>query len=219
MGYGTGDYYHDQEQARGISRELLIAIGAGALLLIGAVIVLGVLLLRAFGQQETAEPPRQPSYDVPTAREAYVHAVQQIREYDLGAQLASGAGAWTPVIDPVYLDAGRTGWTFHFYLPASHEMATVIVDRGGSTRVAEVQPWETPPSLLDDQGWQVDSSQAIGAFLDSCQAALDQPDVQVQMRLSTAAENQRLMWQAGAVTRENQSVCEVRVDATTGQVR
>ena len=94
------------------------------------------MTVKPFSPAEVAEPPRQPSYDVLTAREAYIPAVTLIRDSDPGAQLATGTGVWTPNIDNVYLEAGRTGWTFHFYLPTSAEMATVIVNRGGDARVA-----------------------------------------------------------------------------------
>jgi hypothetical protein len=218
MGY-TVDL--DQEEGQGISRELVIAIIFGAFLLFGALIVVAFLVIRGVGQsRDAAAAGPQPSYDVPTAREAYLPAVEAIRTRDPGAQLASGVGAWTPTIDPVYLNAGRTGWTFHFYLPSSQQMATVIVDRGGQARIPEVLAWETPPDLLDDRDWQIDSSQAATLFLQTCRAALDsQPDLQAQMRLSASADLGRLMWQARVVTGENQPVCEVNIDAETGQVR
>jgi hypothetical protein len=83
------------------------------------------------------------SYDIPTAREAYAPAVTLIRQKDPGAQLASATGAWTSVIDRALLKNGRTGWTFAFYLPATQQMALVIVDRVTGPRIASTEAWAT----------------------------------------------------------------------------
>jgi hypothetical protein len=196
-----------------------------ALLAFLGVVVLGLLVIgialiasRARSQAQT-QAPAAVSLDVPTAREAYVPAVETIRERDVGAQLASGTGAWTPTIDPAQLESGRTGWTYYFYLPASGEMASVIVDRGGSVHIGDVETWETPPELLDDSLWEVDSPQAVSNLLASCQTVLDEEEgAWVQARISAAAEHRRLLWQTQVIN-DNQVVCEVNVDATTGQVR
>ena len=146
--------------------------------------------------------------------------MELIRQYDPGAQPASGAAAWTPELDSLYVETGRSGWTFHFYLPTNREMATVIVDRGGSARVTALHSWATPPRLLDIQGWTVDSGQAMGLFLEVCQPILgSQPDLDVQMRLSTAADAGRLTWLMEVIAPDEQALCEVSVDASTGQLR
>ncbi len=161
------------------------------------------------------------SYDIPTAREAYVPAVTLIREQDPGAQLASATGAWTPVVDRALLKNGRTGWTFAFYLPATGQMALVIVDRVTGPRIAHREDWASPPDLLDDQTWQIDSGGAgMNAFVDTCGGTLDaQPDGQVQATLTMAAENRWLLWQYQLLAPDGTVSCQVSVDASSGQVR
>lgn len=208
----------------GLSREMIIAIALGALIFLGGIFAIALLLVFDPGQNDAgAALAPALDYDILTAREAYVPAVELIRQTDAGAELASGSGAWTPTINMNYLTAGRTGWTFHFYLPASGEMATVIVDRGGSAWIAEQVAWETPPDLLDDQNWQVDSAQAMDQFYQICGAPLESEsseDNVVQARLSTASSNRGLIWQITAVSLSTElPICGVTVDATTGSVR
>lgn len=218
--YDQYDQYDAPEEPTGINSMLLILIGLAAVVVLGAITV-GVLVgLSMLGRGAESPAPNQPSFDVPTAREAYLPAVDLIRQSDPGAQLASGAGAWTPGVDPVYLQSGRTGWTFSFYLPASQEMAEVVVNRGGSAAIVEVQDWETPPMLLDDQGWQIDSPQALGMFLSVCQEEVNAaPDITVQTRLSASAQFNNLIWQMVATNDAGERVCVVSVDASTGQYR
>jgi hypothetical protein len=207
------------EQEQGCRQWLVIGLAVLGLLTLGALVIGGLITLAGSGRRtETAGLPPQVDFSVPTAREAYVPAVNLIRQQDPLAALASGAGAWTPVISADQLNAGRTGWTFHFYLPTLGQMATVVVDRGGVAHIVEVKPWETPPDLLQDQGWQIDSPQAISQMIAGCQDMLNaQPDAQVEARLSTAASNRRLVWQVKVFSPENPlALCEVRLDATTG---
>jgi hypothetical protein len=161
------------------------------------------------------------SYDVPTAREAYVPAVTMIRKQDPGAKLASATGTWTPTIDRALLNNGRTGWTFAFYLPATNQMAMVIVDRVTGPRIANTEGWATAPELLDDQTWQIDSGGAgMNAFIQTCSGTLDaQPASQVQATLTTAAENGWLLWQYQLLAPDGAISCQVSVDASSGQVR
>jgi|GEM_PF-942013 len=198
------------------------------LLVFVATLLLGVLC--AAGSVITFRPARPVEsqdaevvldYAVQTAREAYVPAVEVIRAEDPGAVLASAGGVWNPVIDQVYLKAGRTGWTFHFYLPATRQMAAVVVDRGGQALIDSVQPWETPPVLLDDMRWQADSPIALQAFNQACSETLSgTPDARVEARLSTASSNMTLMWSVKLISVEDPlAVCQVNVDAVTGLVR
>lgn len=178
--------------------------------------------LGIIGGAAATPPPRPPDFEVPTAREAYVPAVEAIRAIDPLAELAAGTGVWTPLIDSVQLEAGRTGWTFFFYLPNYGEMAQVVVDRGKVAHVVSRIPWQTPPSLLSDQGWLVDSPQAVNRLLEVCREVLNEAgeDAYVQLWLSTAAEHRTLLWLARVVPISgSQEACEVRVDAVTGVLR
>jgi hypothetical protein len=124
------------------------------------------------------------------------------------------------VINQAELQAGRTGWTFYFYLPAKKQLAAVIADRAGGARVAGVQPWETPPDGIDDQKWQQDSPVGISGFLDKCRGGLAaQPDRQAIVRLSASADNAALVWNYRVVSPDQQAICEYSIDGNTGAPR
>lgn len=215
--------YHPEleqkEKKPGPGRTLLIVGGLGVMVC-GMVIAAAAVYLLVIRPGTSTAASVEISYGIPTAREAYPSAIEVARQQDTGARLVSAAGAWTPVIDRAYLSAGRTGWTFHFYLPSAGQMLSVVVDRAGSARATELLGWETPPELLDDQGWAIDSSIGITDFLGECQGVLNnQPDGWVEARLSLAGSNARLVWQFQVLDPQNTILCEVALDATTGQRR
>jgi hypothetical protein len=166
----------------------------------------------------TATPLATPDPDILTAREAYVAAVEVIRAADPGAILASAAGAWTPNVVAPNVIAGRTGWTFHFFLPATSELATVLVERGGTARIASREAWDDQPSLIDDQGWQVDSGEAVLRALEQCQVTVIPAELSVKARLTLAASAGSVRWRV-SVDEQGQDTCIVLIDATTGAVR
>lgn len=211
--------YGEDSESDGLTPQQLLIIAAIAIgvLITAIVFVAGTVFLSRNSRQPTA-PAETVNVAIPTAREAYVPAVEAIRAVDLGAQLASASGSWNPVVSQVHLAAGRTGWTFHFFLPASSEMARVVVDQGGATRVAEILPWETPPQLLDDQSWELDSSAAMAAFIDACGGALND-STSVESRLSLAASNRQLVWDVVVYDAGSNAVCDVSIDGTTGRDR
>lgn len=195
-----------------------------ALTFVLGLIVAAVLLLRLQPYQaQTDQAPAAPvDYEIPTAREAYVPAVEAIRAIDPQAVLMEGVGVWTPVITTTQLNAGRTGWTFYFYLPDTGEMAQVIVDRGKVARVAGRQPWDTPPDLISDQGWRIDSPEAVRFLQENCQAAFDAAgtDAHVLAQLSAAAGNRTLMWNVRVDSAADTEIaCPVTVDAIIGVLR
>lgn len=196
----------------------------GAVLLVVVLIFLcvaGYLILRQRGGGAQAAAVPQPEMDVPTAREAYLPAVDVVRAEDAGAQLASAVGSWSPTINADNLITGRTGWTFYFYLPSSKRMVWVVVSRGGGARITQTQDWDTPPALQEDQGWQIDSGQAVATSMQTCQPTLDaHPDSVVEALLSLAADNRALVWRVSVTPGDPAApTCVVSLDATTGQVR
>jgi hypothetical protein len=201
-----------------LSPELQVAIAFGLTLVAGLICVVALYpRLRADQSQGGQE---QSDLTIPTAREAYNAAHAMITEIDPAAQLADAVGLWSPVIDPVQFRAGRTSWTFHYYLPSTGEMAVVVVGRDNETRVASRVPWETPPDVISPGGWRIDSPE-VAVQLDSlCAETLRAaPESTLELRLSTAVENRSLLWQAHLLSDDPLVVCEVLIDATTGLMR
>jgi hypothetical protein len=217
-----------EEKKPSSNRGLLIGIAVVVVLclclIIGGVLV-GPVLAQLQGGSNTggvvAGDSGAVASDIPTAREAYVPAVTLIRQQDAGAVLVTAAGAWTPVINRAEMEAGRTGWTFYFYLPSTGEMAAVVANRiGADPRILEVQSWLTPPDVMDDQRWEIDSGWGMSKFLPECQSVLNsQSDSEVQAYLSMAAGNRQMLWQYQVLAPDQNVLCSVNVDASTGQIK
>ncbi len=196
---------------------LLIFLGV---LLCGTVIALASVFLLKPDAVQSGSPQAVPDFAIKTAREAYPAAVELIRAEDAGAQLASAIGVWTPGTPAINIESGRTGWTFYFYLPASGEMAEVVVDRDGAATLASREPWASAPGLLDDRRWQTDSSQAMALTLERCADALrGVDDATFEARLTTALSSGQITWQVTATGGDGDTVCAATIDALTGLVR
>ena len=209
--------YPDQAQPQQVKPRTdptLIIVGG----LVFLVILGGIMLAAAFIFRPPSTPAVVPtvSYNVPTAREAYPAAVDLIRAQDVGAELVSAQGIWTPNIDMALLMSGRTGWTFFFYLPAKGVLASVITDTSTGARIASVKPWQTPPNVNDERSWVADSSIGMDLFIQKCGGEIhDNREVLVTM--STARELGTLLWQRQVITPDENVVCEADTDARTGQ--
>jgi len=192
----------------------------GGLLALMAVACLAVIAVLVFSQS-AARPSEPVPVDIPSARDGYPDALKIARQNDLQAVLVSIAGAWTPNISHAALAEGRTGWTYYIFLPATQQMAAIVVDRAGSARIASTQKWQTPPDVLDDQTWAIDSGQGMVPFLQKCDSAISATSgSQVQAWLTTAkTQGGRLAWRYTVMASDESVVCEVAVDAQTGQVK
>lgn len=199
----------------------ILAFG-GALMCALTLVVPRLLAAPESAPREAAErDATPPDAEAPTARQAYIPAVELIRETDPAAQLATAVGAWMPTVDRAALGAGRTGWTFYFYLPASGEMGQVVVSRDMEARLLDTRPWQPAPELLSDQRWRTDSPDAAEPLLAACEDALDETEgASAHIRLTTAASARTLLWYGQVVAPgEDEPVCEVTVDALTGLPR
>jgi hypothetical protein len=218
MAYGRGG-------RRGLNPPVLIGI---VIIVVALLLLCGAVVFYFNSSRQSAEPEAptgtpapQPDLDVPTARQYYPDAVEAARARDVGAKLASAAGGWTPIIKADNLNSGRTGWTYHFYLPSEKKMLWIAVDRGGEVRTVQEQDWDTPPGLIDDQGWKIDSAEALALAMQTCQATLAaDPKATVEARLSLAASERAIVWHIRVTPSDPQGdACTVRIDATTGAFR
>jgi hypothetical protein len=83
-------------------------------------------------------------------------------------------------------------------------------------RIASVTAWQTPPKVLDERSWVADSSIGMDLFLAKCNGDLT-GDRQVIVRMSTAQENETLLWQRQVVSPDKTVICQADTDARTGQ--
>lgn len=218
------DLEEDKPQRVGFTLAPGLIVLAVFLLVLACAGMMGLVTvssLRPAPPQPTAIPPVQQDYSVPTAREAFVPALELIRQTDPGAELASAVATWYPTIDRTQLAAGRSSWAFHFYLPASEQMATVTVGQGVSPVLRSLESWPSQPALLDASRWLADSPLAISNGLVPCQEALaSRPDAYVEARFSTTQDHVVLLWNVSVrAPGEDAALCEARLDAVSGIVR
>lgn len=195
----------------------------GVLLLI-VVAVYGALLFVVSGGLEGGLPQAgssgepTPAYKVLTAKEAYPRAEKVAREWQSDARLSGATAAWNqPTV--AELTTGRTAWGFSFASPSVKETAIVTVI-GQQAELVRVQQASKVPELLDVAGWQVDSPQAIGIFLDHGGEGFlrDHPQSEIHLRLSTRAEEGTISWLVIGLSADGQSSAYLQIDAITGRV-
>lgn len=219
----TSSGFDDDEPRGGLSKEIQLVIVFLVVLIVGSICGFSATSGLRSGGGDTQQQAAAPVVDTraPTAREAYDIAYEFVVDQGSPVELASAVGIWTPGGSDLQLEAGRTGWTFYFYRPEVADMVTVVVGRDESVRIDGVVAWEPPPELTDVQSWRVDSPQAVEGFLSHCSDTLESTsDGIVELRLTTAAENRSVLWQASVTSQENPlSVCEVNIDGTTGLAR
>ena len=194
----------------------------GVLLLVVVAVYGGLLFLVSGGlggnPPQTGPPEPTPWYEVLTAREAYPQAEKVAKEWRGDARLSSATAAWSrPTV--AELTAGRTAWGFSFVSPSAEETAIVTVVGQQAERV-QVQPVSKVPELLDVAGWQVDSPQAIGMFLDQGGEGFlrDHPESEIHLRLSTRADEGTISWLAIGLSADGQTSSFLQIDAITGRV-
>jgi hypothetical protein len=157
----------------------------------------------------------------PTARTAYELARPVALAWADDAQLASVAGAWTQPIDMDAVYAGQTSWSFFFYSRSRAEMATVVTDQESAQFITST-PFPGEMVLLSDVGWVLDSQDVARLLMENggVEFMSGHSNVAINLRLSTATSNGRLLWIASVVSGDQLETASfvVEVDATSGEV-
>lgn len=208
-----------EERGPLLTPEMQFALAFVVVLVLGLLCGLTTLPGMLSNDDVQTQDVQQADFSLPTAREGVAAAIEFIREEDPGARLAGGGTVWYPVLNTTQVGTGRNTWTFFFYLPATAEMATVIVDNAGTPSIKEVVDWENPPPLLDAQLWRIDSPEVASHFAANCAEALDNAlETSVEFRLVMALEARNVVWVAQTADSSGIS-CEIAVDAVTGLLR
>jgi len=200
------------------------------LALVMAVAIAAVVIVISLTPSSTPRreaPPEAASTSAPTALEAYPAARDAALQWADDAQLAGAAGAWTPPINTGVMTTGRTSWSFFFYSRSLGGMATVVATEQGGQIDAQFissMAFPTETALLSDVGWVIDSNEVVRMLLENGGTAFmsgREDQVAVNLRLSTAASNGRILWIASALHGSDPSLASlvVEVDATTGEVQ
>lgn len=155
-----------------------------------------------------------------TAKNAYLLAYQATRNWQGDAMLVNATATWPQGAQAANLVAGQEMWGFIFYSPAAGRTAVVSIADGA----ASLSPRDTPQQLqpLDVSGWQMDSNDAIEAFLaGGGRAFLEREGITVfSMTLALNDPNQsgRAEWLMSLLATGNGRSFTMRLDATSGDV-
>lgn len=215
MGFLSGN---SQQRTVIILLALLVAVG-----------IVAVVVMISFTPRErsTEVEPTEMVHNAPTAMEAYPVAREVALAWADDAQLASAAGTWTRPIEMGSLNAGRTSWSFYFYSRTQAEVATVVATQEGDQIGAQfisTIPFPSEATLLSDVGWVFDSGDAVRILMENGGAEFvsgREESIAVNLRLSTAASNGRILWMASVIHGSDPSLSSivVEVDATSGEVQ
>jgi hypothetical protein len=151
--------------------QLAVLWGLGVLI----VVIMGALGFifsqaeRPQTQAPTAAPtvlPTQATYRLPetphSARNLYGRAEQAAQGWQRDAALVSASASWPfAALD----DLSRpVDWTFQFYSPATNRVYVINVNQTDVTPIREtLSPYSLPTVVVEQ--WQVDSHQAVNAWL------------------------------------------------------
>ena len=205
--------------------QLAILWGLGVLI----VVILGTLgwMFSRSRQPEALYPTRVPAetpspatpapavYRLPetphSARNQYVQAEGAARDWQPDATLVSAAASWSFVgLDDF---SKPIDWTFQFYSSTTGRVYTINVDQTGITPIREtLSPYALP--VIDVEHWQVDSYQAVNAWLNRGGGAFlkRHPVVDVSIRLARP-QGGNPAWTIVGIDDSGQAAQTERVDA------
>lgn len=146
-----------------------------------------------------------------SARNQYRLAAQAAQDWQPDAGLVSAAASW-PFAN---LDdfSRQIDWTYQFYSPVTGRVYTINVDQASVTPIREaLSPYALP--IVDVEQWQVDSYQAINAWLDRGGGVFlkQHPVVDVSIRLAQSQDDTPA-WTVVGMDDSGEAVQAERVDA------
>jgi hypothetical protein len=175
---------------------------------------------------EPATPPAPPTataarvYKLPatpySAKSLYASALQSAQVWQPDATLVSASTSWPfAKIDAL---SSPADWTFQFYSPRTHGIYVINVSETLVTPVREtLSPY--PMSGLSNEEWQLDSNQALNAWLSGGGGdyLLEHPVVDISARLVRSQEG-AAVWAVIAADRQSDDVYSVSIDASSGTI-
>lgn len=203
-----------------MTKTQIVILWGLAVLVVGVFVVLSQVVVRrpveAAVQVTQPVQVRQMPDIAQSAKKFYLRADQAARTWQGDAQLVSTTASW-PFARVGDLSV-PVEWTFQFFSPGTQVIYVVNVSESAATKIVETfSPYEV--QTIDIDRWQIDSPQALGAWLSyGGEDFLNQHsvvDVSARLRF---AEDGRLIWSMVGVVRGSQTLHLVKVDAESGEV-
>lgn len=142
-----------------------------ALLIIIGLAVAGFLLFGP-GVGSPSLPPNPSGNIAPTSAFAggtaleffYSFALPEAQKWQADAKLISATATLPRGTNRESLTGGKANWTFTFYSPATVSIAVIAVTGGQASLIAQ-RASDKALELVDLDGWQIDSPQAVDKML------------------------------------------------------
>ncbi|WP_420630387.1 hypothetical protein [Candidatus Leptofilum sp.] len=162
-----------------------------------------------------------PEYDGRSAIIAYAAAQETALAWQPDAQILTAQATWPQGATAQQLREGETSWGFTFYSPSAQKIAVFSVVEDNVALVSEGDHQQTEP-LLSASGWNLDSDEAIKAFLaGGGNRFLNEGGVAtltMALMASDIEENGRLEWQISLFSLQTGQAFTMRLDATSGEI-
>ena len=160
-------------------------------------------------------------FDGRTAIVAYAKAQQTAVEWQPDAVLLNAQATWPQGTTVTDLLQGETTWGFTFYSAAAEKIAIVSVVEDTAVVVTE-GPHQQEAPILSATGWNLDSKDAIEAFLaaggNSFMETAGVSTLTMALFADDQERNGRMEWQISLFSLQSNQALTVRLDATSGEV-
>lgn len=151
-----------------------------------------------------------------SARSLYSQAEQEAQAWQPDARLVSAAASW-PFADLDGLSA-EVDWTFSFYSPGTQRIYVLDVNPDRVLLIREtLSPYPLP--IVASEQWQIDSHQALNAWLNGGGGDFLQgyPVVDVSIRLGS--DDGRVVWTIAGAAHRSEAVFTMALDALDGSTQ
>ncbi len=160
-------------------------------------------------------------YDGRSAIVAYATAQKTAADWQPDAQLMTAQATWPQGATAALLKQGETSWAFTFYSPDAEQIAIFSVVEDKVNLVSQGDHQQTGP-LLSASGWNLDSQDAIEAFLaaggNTFLANGGVSTLTMALLANDVEGNGRLEWQISLFSTQTGQSFTMRLDATSGDI-
>ncbi len=207
-------------------RDWIILLAAW--LVVAAGLIGGIILLQSRSESISSLPTVQPpavvatftvEYAEVTARRLYPLAEAKAKEWQPDVKLAGVSAAWPQTA--LNLVGKPVPWQYRFYSPSQNWLYFVSVTPDGQVSGSpHFRSESRPPATFSADAWQIDSVQALAAWLDSGGGRFlgQNPGEQVIAQLGLDPARGRLEWSVAGLDATGQKYWMAVIDAGSGQV-
>ena len=159
-------------------------------------------------------------YNEVTAHNSQAQALEYAQSrWQADAQLMAVTSTWSQT--ELHAVGEPTSWTYRYYSPSTKRMFFVTITPDGNAigTLHTERPFVTPP-FISAENWQVDSPEAISAWLNFGGSTMiaAMPGIQVVAQLQVKEADSPPTWIVAGFDRATQNYLSVSIDANSREV-